>query len=98
MKAIAGSYLGARSAFLEGATYTRVAEVALEWTPTARFGGAIRNSVTISLEGRNLVTWTSFQGPDPEIATAIAGPGFPRLPSVPALARTIGLRVDFVPR
>jgi TonB-dependent starch-binding outer membrane protein SusC len=98
VNAVAARQRGARSVYLEDAAYTRVSEVALEWTPPARFGTAFSSGVTISVEGRNLATWTSYRGPDPEVATATARRGIQALPMVPALPRTIGLRVEFAPR
>lgn len=95
---VAARLAGARSVYLEGASYTRVSEVALEWTPPARFGGAMSNGVTISIGGRNLATWSKYRGPDPEVATATARQGIQQLPLVPALPRTVGLTVEFARR
>jgi TonB-dependent SusC/RagA subfamily outer membrane receptor len=99
VNAVASSVVERGWLYQEAASYTRLGEVALEWTP-ARFGRAIWNGVTISVEARNLVTWTPFEGPDPEVATtSSARQGLQGgLRMLPALPRTIGLRVEFAGR
>jgi hypothetical protein len=95
--AVASSQIG-RVLYLENASYTRLAEVGLEWTPPARFGSAISNALRLGIEARNLVTWTGFRGPDPEVASASLRQGIQPFPMLPGPPRTIGVRVEVVPR
>jgi hypothetical protein len=57
------------------------------------------SGLTVGVEARNLATWTSFGGPDPEIATrSTARHGRQQIEMLPALARTVGVRIDFATR
>jgi hypothetical protein len=95
VEAVAGSVVDTRSVYLEDATYTRLGELAIVWTPPPRFGRVLSNGLTLSIEARNLVTWTRFSGADPEVATTTsAQSGFAQMPMLPAVPRTIGLRVE----
>ncbi len=56
--------------FFQDAGFVKLREVSLTYTaPTsvaARFGAS---SLSITATGRNLVTWTNYRGPDPEVNT-----------------------------
>ena len=60
--------MGAGGGFVEDATFARLREATVSakvpdaWT--ALMGGT---SATLTLAGRNLATWTSYSGPDPEV-------------------------------
>jgi TonB-dependent SusC/RagA subfamily outer membrane receptor len=88
IEGVASAYRFDRAVHVESASYTRFGELALEWRP--RVG-----RVTVIAEARNLVTWTRFNGPDPEIATtASATSGLSLLRPLPALPRTLGVRLE----
>ncbi len=95
VKAVAGSVIQPNSIYLEDASYTRLGELAIAWTPPPRFGRVLSSGLTLSIEARNVATWTSFGGADPEVATTtsarLGSIGVPMLPAVP---RTIGVRVE----
>ena len=81
--------------YLEDAAYTRLGELALAWTIPARFGRAVADGLTVVVEARNVATWTRFGGPDPEVATtSSANQQFREIQMLPAVPRTIGLRVE----
>lgn len=81
--------------YIEDASYTRLGGVAIHWR-TGLGTISSRDALTISLEGRNLVTWSRFRGPDVEVATATAlRGGLPVVPAVPSIPRSIALTIDF---
>lgn len=57
--------------YIEDASYVKLREVALTWRVPGRLLGAgpgrVRDA-SISLSGRNLVTWTDYTGLDPEVS------------------------------
>ena len=57
--------------YIEDASYVKLREVALTWrvppTVLGRAPGRVRDA-SISLSGRNLVTWTDYTGLDPEVS------------------------------
>lgn len=57
--------------YLEDASYVKLREVSLTWrvpgTLLSRAPGGVRDA-SISLSGRNLVTWTDYTGLDPEVS------------------------------
>lgn len=57
--------------YIEDASYVKLREVALTWrvpsTVLGRVPGRVRDA-SISLSGRNLVTWTDYTGLDPEVS------------------------------
>jgi TonB-dependent starch-binding outer membrane protein SusC len=64
-----GGDLGA-SGFLEDATFTKLREVAITLLPPAtltRRVGLAPQGLSLTLAGRNLATWTSYTGFDPEV-------------------------------
>jgi hypothetical protein len=88
IEGVASAYRLDRAVHVESASYTRLGELALEWRPRV-----VR--VRVIAEARNLVTWTRFQGPDPEVATtASATSGLSLLRPLPALPRTLGVRLE----
>ncbi len=98
VEVVASSMTSTTTFALEDASYTRLGELALEWTPSARLGRTL-SGLTIAVEARNLVTWTRFGGPDPEVATtSTARHGRQQIEMLPALPRTIGVRIGLVPR
>ena len=66
--AVAAVFLGQPFAYIEKADFVKLREVALTFfAPTAwaaRFGGT---SLSLTLAGRNLFTWTDYSGFDPEV-------------------------------
>jgi hypothetical protein len=98
-EAVASSLTQMTQLGLEDASYTRLTELAVAWTPSPRFARVFSSGLTIVLEARNVVTWTSFGGPDPEVATtSSAVRGRQQIEMLPALPRTVGVRIDFAPR
>lgn len=67
---IGGFYdiLGPNNRFMEDASYTKLREL----SGSFRIGrvGAIRGDWSVSVVGRNLLTWTSYSGFDPEVGLA----------------------------
>lgn len=61
--------------FVEDATYIKLREVALRYrfdhAALAPFFGDVVNSVSFSLIGRNLLTWTDYMGIDPEVGDIV---------------------------
>jgi TonB-dependent starch-binding outer membrane protein SusC len=85
--------------YFEKADFLKVRELALTWSPRPRIAAAFgARSVAITLVGRNLLTWTSYSGGDPEAGSyGIIQPGEPRgIADVGGLPvpRTWTLRVD----
>jgi TonB-linked SusC/RagA family outer membrane protein len=63
----AASY-GYNSGYIEGASFTKLREVALSLTlPQAIAARAGAGSATLTFAGRNLHTWTKYSGLDPEL-------------------------------
>jgi hypothetical protein len=81
--------------YVEDGSYTRLGALAVHWR-TGLGSIAPRDAVTISLEGRNLATWSPFSGADVEVATATSlRAGNPVIPTVPAIPRSVVLTIDF---
>jgi TonB-linked SusC/RagA family outer membrane protein len=64
--------------YVEVGTYIKMRELALRYTMDSslleRFGGGMGlESAAISLTGRNMFTWTDYQGYDPEVGGIIGG-------------------------
>jgi hypothetical protein len=60
------------SPYIQDASFVKLREVAIAYDLPTRwtarlFGGGIR-SATLELSGRNLVTWTKYEGIDPEVS------------------------------
>jgi hypothetical protein len=94
-RAVAAGYFG-EIVYLEDASYTKLREVSLSldlpsrWMTKADLRGA-----RLTVTGRNLATWTSYSGLDPETVggdydTAIATGGFYQPP-----LRSFSMRFDF---
>lgn len=71
-------YLGnhVNSHFVEDATYLKLREVSISYTfgksQLAPIFGDWLQRITVSLIGRNIKTWTSYKGYDPETGTGVA--------------------------
>ena len=58
--------------FMEDASWTKLREVALDYTLPGDVAERLRMSaVTLRMAGRNLITWTDYSGLDPE--TSLTG-------------------------
>ena len=70
---------GANSHFVEDGTYLKLREVALGYTfnqaQLSRVFGNTLHRLTISLIGRNLLTFTDYTGFDPEVGTTFSSTG-----------------------
>jgi TonB-linked SusC/RagA family outer membrane protein len=68
-----GSDLQTVSSFIEDASFFKLREISASYTLPARWAGAVGASrATITMSGRNLHTWTHYQGLDPE---SLSNPG-----------------------
>jgi hypothetical protein len=66
--AITGSGFSPNSDYwVEKADFWKLRSIALSYTIPERFLGGVFNSATVTLSGRNLYTWTDWNGPDPEV-------------------------------
>lgn len=66
---VAGYYYGSSSpgTVIEDASFTRLRELSITWTVPQSFAREVHASdLSITFAGRNLHTWTSFPGLDPE--------------------------------
>ena len=97
VRAVAARHTSAENTFHESGAYTRLDELAIRWRLPVRWAESLGSVATLSLEGRNLVTWTSFRGLDPEVATARALTDASTQIGQP-LPRTLSLRLDVSPR
>ena len=96
VRAVAVQRTGLAPTYVEDASFTRLGELALAWAVPARFGRPFGNGLTLIVEARNVATWTGFTGFDPEVATAVATlPTGQQLRTLPAVPRTLGLRVEW---
>ncbi|HUQ19124.1 MAG TPA: SusC/RagA family TonB-linked outer membrane protein [Gemmatimonadaceae bacterium] len=60
--------LGSDAGFIEDATYTKLRELSFTFSAPSSFAQAVRaSSLTFTIAGRNLKTWTDFGGLDPDI-------------------------------
>lgn len=81
--------------WIEDASFVRLREVSVVWTLPASFGRRLgARSAAVTLAGRNLATWTSYSGLDPEGSldgqSGAEAPDFFTLP----LSRTFAVRLD----
>jgi TonB-dependent starch-binding outer membrane protein SusC len=78
--------------FVEDGDFLRLRNVNLSYGLPQRWGSAIGlNTIRVFAQGQNLITWTDFQGFDPEVATgSLVGAQYPALRTV-----TFGLNVGF---
>jgi hypothetical protein len=76
--------------FVEDGDFLRLRNATISYSLPKQLISAIKvNSVRLFIQGQNLVTWTDFQGFDPEINTgSLAGAQYPALRTV-----TFGLNV-----
>jgi len=65
------TWLGNSNVYVQDASFIKLRELQLSYDlPTSllsRLGNRVR-SASISIEGRNLITWTKYQGLDPEVS------------------------------
>jgi len=91
---VVARFMGSPAGFIHDATFTRLREVTVSLAAPAGWVRPLGAAVDLSLSGRNLATWTSYRGLDPEVNTA--GPvGYPafELGALP-LPRTWTARLD----
>jgi len=74
---LGSAFNGPSAQFVEAAGYTKVREISVTYTLSDAFVRRTMNlsSVELRLAGRNLHTWSSYRGLDPEMS--IAGPAAP---------------------
>jgi hypothetical protein len=73
-----------------------LAEAAIRWRLPARVATLTGAGATLSLEARNLATWTGFGGLDPEVSTARVLP-LPGIAFGQPLPRVFSLWLDVGP-
>jgi hypothetical protein len=67
--AIAG-LLTTDAGYIQDASFTRLREVSVTWTAPKQWAAAAKsNNLSLTLAGRNLVTWTDYKGLDPEVTS-----------------------------
>ncbi|MEP7166185.1 MAG: TonB-dependent receptor [Ferruginibacter sp.] len=76
--------------FVEDGKYVRMRNITLSYTvPAGMFGKYRINSLRFFAQGQNLITWSTFKGYDPEIASGVLqGAQYPALKSF-----TVGLNL-----
>lgn len=78
--------------FVEDGDFLRLRNINLSYTlPESLYNGIGISTVRVFAQGQNLITWTNFQGFDPEVSTgSLTGAQYPALRTV-----TFGLNVGF---
>ena len=70
-RAVAALFYGLETGYFEDAGFVKLREVSLTYTPPAQWASRIgANSLSFTLTGRNLATWTNYSGVDPELNDA----------------------------
>ena len=70
-RAVAALFYGLETGYFEDAGFVKLREVSLTYTPPAQWASRIgANSLSFTLTGRNLATWTKYSGVDPELNDA----------------------------
>jgi hypothetical protein len=71
---VLAAIIGSPAAYIHDASFTRLREVTLSFSAPRGVAGTIgASAVELTLAGRNLATWTSYPGLDPEVNTAGIG-------------------------
>ena len=69
-----GQAMGTDALYVEDGDYTKLREVAATFTLPRVWANRMRSeSVTLTIAGRNLATWTDYKGFDPEVNSQTAG-------------------------
>ncbi|HKG96147.1 MAG TPA: hypothetical protein VKA84_29810, partial [Gemmatimonadaceae bacterium] len=69
-RAVLAMYGGGALGFVEDASFTKLREVAVAFDAPARWAAAVgAGSLRVTVAGRNLATWSSYGGPDPEVGS-----------------------------
>jgi TonB-linked SusC/RagA family outer membrane protein len=69
--AVANVFYGLESGFFQDGSFVKLREVSLTYTAPASLASRIgANSMSFTLSGRNLATWTKYKGVDPELNDA----------------------------
>jgi len=77
--------------FLEDGKFLRLRSIMLSYTtPSIRIGKVQVNSAKFFVQGHNLLTWSSFKGYDPEIASGVLGGA--QYPALKAI--TVGMNLE----
>ena len=92
--AVVAATMGSPAGFIHDASFTRLREVSVSLSAPAGWVRPLGAAVELSLSGRNLATWTSYGGLDPEVngLGPVAYPAI-ELGSLP-LPRTWTARLD----
>ncbi len=70
-RAVAAVFYGLETGYFEDASFVKLREVSLTYFAPSRWASRIgANSLSLTLTGRNLATWTSYTGVDPELNDA----------------------------
>lgn len=91
---VVAATMGSPVGFIHDASFTRLREVSVSLAAPAGWVRPLGAAVELSLSGRNLATWTSYGGLDPEVS-GLGPVGYPavELGSLP-LPRTWSARLD----
>ena len=86
---------GSSDPFVQDASFLKLRDLSVAWSVPERWARAVGGGATITVAGRNLVTWTQYDGLDPELTTRRFDQ-YPRqeLAKSP-LVRELLVRVDF---
>jgi len=67
-RAVASKFLGTDAGYMENASFWKLREVAVTFNAPPSFAQLLGSDrVSMTLSGRNLATWTSYSGLDPEL-------------------------------
>jgi len=67
----AAAFYGLETGFFQNAGFLKLRELSLRYSAPASWAAHLgASSLSFTLAGRNLVTWTSYKGPDPEVSQA----------------------------
>ncbi len=70
-RAVAALFYGLETGYFEDAGFVKLRELSLTYTPPVGWASRIgANSLSFTLTGRNLATWTKYTGVDPELNDA----------------------------
>ena len=70
-RAVAALFYGLETGYFEDAGFVKLREVSLTYTPPSQWASRIgANSLSFTVTGRNLATWTDYSGVDPELNDA----------------------------
>lgn len=85
------------SMYIEDASFLRLKTVALSYSLPSQWVKKFARSINLTAAAQNLITWTKYQGPDPEVSIrhTILTPGFDFSPYPRARVLVFGIKANF---